>query len=149
MRPEKNEEEEEDLHCVTAATSTPETSRLTILTTSISRSPKLQPERWEERGGGLGEEGRSHTVGGVGDLRLERKCKMFYQYFKCKTFYTCLPWSFWLTENILLLTKYLTTKQTLKNVKISSWKYFTLKTNGEHHCKKPVKGLMYSEKSPK
>ena len=57
---------------------------------------------------------------------------MFYQYFKCKTFYT---WLFWLTENILLLIKYFTTKQTLKNVKI-----FYVETNGEHHCKKPVKG---------
>ena len=40
------------------------------------------------------------------------KCKMFYQNFKCKIFYINLPKLIWLTENILLLTKYFTAKQT-------------------------------------
>ena len=43
----------------------------------------------------------------------ESKHKMFYQNFKCKKFYTNLPKLIWLTENILLLTKYFTAKQTL------------------------------------
>ena len=40
------------------------------------------------------------------------KCIIFYQYFKCKIFYTNLPWVVSLTENILLLTKHFTSKQT-------------------------------------
>ena len=40
------------------------------------------------------------------------KCKIFYQYFNCKIFYTNLPSVVSLTENILLLTKYFTPKQT-------------------------------------
>ena len=50
---------------------------------------------------------------GVSSLRGSSKCKIFYQNFKCKTFYTDLPTLIWLTGNILLLTKYFTTKQTL------------------------------------
>ena len=56
---------------------------------------------------------RVRETGRVSRLREYTKCKMFYQYFKCKIFCTNLPWLFWLTKNILLLTKNFTAKQTL------------------------------------
>ena len=53
---------------------------------------------------------RVKEIGRVSGLRECTKCKMFYQYFKRKIFYTNLPWLFWFIENILPLTKYFTTK---------------------------------------
>ena len=49
----------------------------------------------------------------IGGYKGASKCKMFYQNFKCKIFYINLLILIWLTENILLLTKYFTAKQTL------------------------------------
>ena len=46
------------------------------------------------------------------DRESANKCKIFFHYFKCKIFYTNLPWVVSLTENILLLTKHFTSKQT-------------------------------------
>ena len=42
----------------------------------------------------------------VSSKREESKCKMFYQNFKRKIFYTNLPRLIWLIENILLQNKH-------------------------------------------